>query len=108
MNQAGRSDEMRDITEPGWREREEDRHKTLKSALPTHTHGGQSSPGIVVKLQNEIKRLQQRIAELEQRGEPVAWIEHHKAGDNLNWERVDHSYAKATPMYLAAPSPEEK
>lgn len=30
--------------------------------------------------------------------EPLAWIEHHKAGDNLNWERVDHPYAKATPL----------
>lgn len=36
--------------------------------------------------------------------EPVAWIEHHKAGDNLNWDRVDHPYAKATPLYRAAPS----
>jgi hypothetical protein len=34
----------------------------------------------------------------------VAWIEHHKAGDNLNWDRVDHPYAKATPLYRAAPS----
>jgi len=34
--------------------------------------------------------------------EPVAWIEHHKGGDNLNWERVDHEYAKATPL-IAAP-----
>lgn len=34
-------------------------------------------------------------------GEPVAWIEHHKGGDNLNWERVDHPYAKATPLYTA-------
>ena len=29
----------------------------------------------------------------------VAWIEHHKAGDNLNWEEVNHPYAKATPLY---------
>lgn len=36
----------------------------------------------------------------------VAWIEHHKGGDNLNWERVDHSYAKATPLcHCAAPAP---
>jgi hypothetical protein len=32
---------------------------------------------------------------------PVAWIEHHKAGDNLNWEQVDHPYAMATPLYTA-------
>ena len=25
----------------------------------------------------------------------VGWLEHHKAGDNLNWERVDHPYAQA-------------
>jgi predicted trehalose synthase len=31
--------------------------------------------------------------------EPVAWIEHHKGGDNLNWEEVNHPYAKATPLY---------
>ena len=30
---------------------------------------------------------------------PVAWIEHHKGGDNLNWGEVNHSYAKATPLY---------
>ena len=29
----------------------------------------------------------------------VAWIEHHKGGDNLNWEEVNHHYAKATPLY---------
>lgn len=28
----------------------------------------------------------------------VAYIEHHKAGDNLNWERVDHAYATASPL----------
>ena len=32
-------------------------------------------------------------------GEPVAWIEHHKAGDNLNWDEVNHPYAKASPLY---------
>ena len=31
---------------------------------------------------------------------PVAWIEHHKGGDNLNWEEVNHPYAKATPLYI--------
>jgi hypothetical protein len=31
--------------------------------------------------------------------QPVAWIEHHKGGDNLSWETVDHPYAKATPLY---------
>lgn len=32
---------------------------------------------------------------------PVAYIEHHKGGDNLTWEPVDHPYAKATPLYKA-------
>jgi hypothetical protein len=31
--------------------------------------------------------------------EPVAWIEHHKAGDNLNWERIDRCRIKDTPLY---------
>ena len=35
--------------------------------------------------------------------EPVAWIEHHKGGDNLNWEEVNHPYAKATPLYTTPP-----
>lgn len=37
--------------------------------------------------------------------EPVAWIEHHKGGDNLNWEEVNHPYAKATPLYTHPPVP---
>jgi hypothetical protein len=31
-------------------------------------------------------------------GEPVAWIDHHKAGDNLNWEQGD---LRDTPLYAA-------
>lgn len=38
--------------------------------------------------------------------EPVAWIEHHKGGDNLNWEEVNHPYAKATPLYTS-PQPQK-
>lgn len=34
--------------------------------------------------------------------EPVAYIEHHKGGDNLTWDRIDHPYAKATPLYKNA------
>lgn len=45
-----------------------------------------------------IKDLQIDLAKYKNQ-EPVAWIEHHKAGDNLNWEEVSHSYAKATPLY---------
>ena len=32
--------------------------------------------------------------------EPVAWIQHHKAGDNLVW---DDPGGKKSPMYAAAP-----
>jgi hypothetical protein len=49
------------------------------------------SHGAVVKLRTAIEQAE--------KCEPVAWIEHHKAGDNLNWEREDHSYAQATPLY---------
>jgi hypothetical protein len=45
-----------------------------------------------------ITSLRKAIAEAEKQ-EPVAWIEHHKGGDNLNWEEVNHPYAKATPLY---------
>jgi hypothetical protein len=47
------------------------------------------------------------LAELdrEEGQEPVAWIEHHKGGDNVDWHRVDHPYAKATPLYAAPPAP---
>jgi hypothetical protein len=31
--------------------------------------------------------------------EPVAWIEHHKGGDNLSWDEIEHSYAKPSPLY---------
>ena len=37
--------------------------------------------------------------------EPMAWIEYHKGGDNLNWEEVNHPYAKATPLYTHPPVP---
>ena len=30
--------------------------------------------------------------------EPVAWIEHHKSGDNLNWDEWNHLNAPATPL----------
>jgi hypothetical protein len=42
---------------------------------------------------------QEQRSDNEHLGEPVAWIEHHKGGDNLNWEEVNHPYAKATPLY---------
>jgi hypothetical protein len=52
-----------------------------------------------------IKALEEALAKQEQ-GEPVAWVEHHKGGDNLNWEEVNHPYAKATPLYTT-PQPKQ-
>lgn len=40
-------------------------------------------------------------------GEAVAWIEHHKGGDNLNWEPVSHPYAAATPLFAHPPIKED-
>jgi hypothetical protein len=34
-------------------------------------------------------------------GEPVAWIEHHKGGDNLEW---DNPGGKCTPLYTTPPN----
>jgi oligoribonuclease NrnB/cAMP/cGMP phosphodiesterase (DHH superfamily) len=52
----------------------------------------------VMEYNSIIEKLEEALAKQEQ-GEPVAWIEHHKGGDNLNWEEVNHPYAKATPLY---------
>ena len=35
--------------------------------------------------------------------EPVAWIEHHKGGDNLNWQQCE---ASDTPLFRA-PQPQQ-
>ena len=43
----------------------------------------------------ELREFKKRVMVLN----PVAWIEHHKAGQNLNWEEVNHNYSKATPLY---------
>ena len=45
----------------------------------------------------ECTKMSEPIGNTEQL--PIAWIEHHKGGDNLNWEEVNHPYAKATPLY---------
>lgn len=47
---------------------------------------------------NEIAQLSRRQPS-EETGKAVAYIEHHKGGDNLQWDRIDHPYAKATPLY---------
>ena len=49
------------------------------------------------EIDKAITAIKEALAQPEQ--EPVAWIEHHKGGDNLNWEEVNHPYAKATPLY---------
>lgn len=36
-------------------------------------------------------------------GKPVAWIEHHKGGDNLVWERTSE---RCTPLTYAASAPD--
>ena len=54
-----------------------------------------------------ITALRTAIAEAEKQ-EPVAWIEHHKGGDNLNWEEVNHPYAKSTPLYTHPPQRTEQ
>jgi len=60
---------------------------------------------------DEIERLHQRIYELEQRGEPVAWIQERSFPSNGN-SLFLVSDAKAedftVPLYLAQPSPEDK
>lgn len=62
----------------------------------------QQEDKILVQCIETIKSTRQAIAELESQ-EPVAWIEHHKGGDNLNWEEVNHPYAKSTPLYTHPP-----
>jgi hypothetical protein len=56
-------------------------------------------------LEAAMDTLRQAIEQAEKQ-EPVAYIEHHKGGDNLRWEEVNHEYAKATPLYTAPPQRE--
>jgi hypothetical protein len=49
-----------------------------------------------------ITSLRQAIAEAEKQ-EPVAWIEHHKGGDNLVWDEPN----KGTPLYTISQSKRE-
>ena len=44
-----------------------------------------------------ITAIKEALAQPEQ--EPVAWIEHHKAGDNLVWDEP----SKGTPLYTTPP-----
>ncbi len=51
-------------------------------------------------------RAQQAITAIKQARsapvqEPVAWIEHHKGGDNLEWENPG---GKCTPLYTTPPA----
>ena len=53
-------------------------------------------PGCVLAQRDEMRAELARLREQE----PVAWIQHHKAGDNLVW---DDPGGKKSPMYAAAP-----
>jgi hypothetical protein len=48
-----------------------------------------------------VERLNKALAAARELRElkPVAWIENHKAGQNLSWSQDDLPYAKATPLY---------
>jgi hypothetical protein len=56
-------------------------------------------PTVTLPRDSEALRKAADLLEEQEQGEPVAWIEHHKGGDNLNWEQVNHPYSKATPLY---------
>ena len=53
-------------------------------------------PACVLAQRDEMRAELARLREQE----PVAWIQHHKAGDNLVW---DDPGGKKSPMYAAAP-----
>jgi hypothetical protein len=73
--------------------------ETMKQVLEVLTDQGRLDPNEYKEKKNEaITSLRQAIEQADKQ-EPVAWIEHHKGGDNLNWEEVNHPYAKATPLY---------
>jgi hypothetical protein len=48
-----------------------------------------------------VERLNKALAAARELRElkPVAWIENHKAGQNISWSQDDLPYAKATPLY---------
>ena len=47
-----------------------------------------------------ITAIKERLAQPTEQ-EPVAWIEHHKGGDNLEW---DNPGGKCTPLYTTPPA----
>ena len=51
-------------------------------------------------LGGDSKKYRQAIEQAEKQ-EPVAWIEHHKGGDNLEWENPG---GKCTPLYTTPPA----
>jgi hypothetical protein len=51
-------------------------------------------------LDDAITAIKQALA-AHQEHEPVAWIEHHKGGDNLEW---DNPGGKCTPLYTTPPA----
>jgi hypothetical protein len=52
-------------------------------------------------MRDELRRLLQTLSGRAEPGEPVAWIEHHKGGDNLCW---DNPGRKCSPLYTAPPT----
>ena len=50
------------------------------------------------EFEEEIKALEEALKQ--EQGEPVAWIEHHKGGDNLVWDNLS---GKCSPLYTAPP-----
>jgi|DEB19_MinimDraft_3_1074340.scaffolds.fasta_scaffold00064_50 hypothetical protein len=66
--------------------------EAMKQALDALEYAGKDD---FWRYQNEaITSLRQAIEQAEKQ-EPVAWIEHHKGGDNLVWDEPN----KGTPLY---------
>jgi hypothetical protein len=51
-------------------------------------------------INNRVETAVRQAIEQAQKQEPVAWIEHHKAGDNLVWDEPH----KGTPLYTSPPA----
>lgn len=72
--------------------------QALELALEALEGWGKGFPDNWGDLDTEaITAMKEALAQPEQ--EPVAWIEHHKAGDNLVWDEP----SKGTPLYTTPP-----
>lgn len=114
-NAAGkRSDAIRDITEPGWREREAAAKKFF-DAIPQQEKGRlgdiQSIDAKVAALTAERDALQARLDAMVLRGEPEGWLIKYTLGgvptvvfsrhNSLGDYREFDSSATSTPVYAA-------